>query len=495
MKKKALVTCLLIQVLFLTWSIPLQADAEEDKAHQKDARVLSLEECVRLAVYNSFEAKMAKLDLLIAETDLMPAVAVFDTILFGNVGYAEDKRQQVSVFAPDDNQTNTYSVGVTKELPTGTELTATWGDTRSWNNSAFITKNPSHNAELSLEARQPVGQNFFGYADRGSVTITKLAIMNAGLEEKDRIEALIADVERAYLEVLFAKKSLNVFRRILEKAKDLYEAQQKNYDLGLIERVDLYAAEGNVATRQAEVLVADNRYNRARENLKFLMNMNEGVRIILAEELASDPVDKDLSDCLKDAFENRRDYFIHKRDIEIKGLDLKIKENMKWPEIDLIGTLAMNGLEGEFNKAFGKTTTADNTYMFVGVEVTMPVENNLARGEYKKAKYEKEKAVVSLKETERKIITEIGNAYNDALAFQASVIFTKKALGLELSKFTEEEKRFKYGRSNAKRLIDYQQDLLRAALENARFILDQRKAKVDLERTMNIILKKYEDIL
>ncbi|MGB3081912.1 MAG: hypothetical protein WBB86_02825, partial [Candidatus Omnitrophota bacterium] len=125
MKKKALITFIVLFAYCFT--LPAVAETEREESLLEGARILSLEECIIYAVYNSFEAKMAKLDLLIAETELMPAVAVFDTILFGNAGYAEDKRQQVSVFAPDDNQTNTYSVGVTKELPTGTELTATWG--------------------------------------------------------------------------------------------------------------------------------------------------------------------------------------------------------------------------------------------------------------------------------------------------------------------------------------------------------------------------------
>ena len=432
-------------------SSPLIAEEEAVEPVQQDVRALSLEGCVGYAVYNSFEAKLAKLDLLIAETEIMPAIAVFDTILFGDVDYAEDKRQQSSVFAPDDNQTNIYSIGITKELPTGTELTAAWSDTRSWSNTPFVTKNPSHNAELTLEA--------------------------------------------TYIEVLYAKKALNIFRSILNAATDLYETQKRNYDIGLLERVDLYAVEGNVATREAEFLVAENNYNRARENLKLTMNMNEDVRIFTTDELVSDPAEEGLSDYMKTAFDNRRDYKISKREVKIRGLELKVADNMKWPEIDLVGTMAMNGLEGKFNHAADKSWVADNTYYSAGIEVSMPIENNLARGQYKKAKYEKEKALVNLKEVERTIITQVGNAYNDTIAFQASLIFTKKAVDFELSKYTEEEKRFKYGRSSMKRLIDFQQDLLRAALENARFLFDQRRSKVDLERTMNVLLGKYEETL
>ncbi|MGD2278687.1 MAG: TolC family protein [Candidatus Omnitrophota bacterium] len=498
MKKKSLITLFLIALsLFSQFCVAVSAQEQAEKADSRaqDVAVFSLEECVRFAVYNSFEVQMAKLDLLIAETDIMPAVAVFDTFLTGNIGYTEDKRQELSVFAPDNDQTNVYSVGASKKLPTGTELNATWSDTRTWSDTIFVTKNPAHNAELKLEARQPVGKNLFGYVDRGNVTITELAIMNADLETKDRIEALMADVERAYLNLVFAKKNQYIFERILQKATDLYENDKRSFDIGLLERVDLYNSEANVTRREAELLIAENNYKQAEENLKLIMNMGDNTHLISEEDLKTEPLEKDLSSCLKEAFENRRDYRISKRDVKIKGLDVKLKENMKWPEIDLVGTWAMNGLERKFGKAFGKTTVNDNSYYYAGVEVTIPVENNQARGEHKKAKFEKERALTRLKEVERTIITEVGNAFHDVLAYESSAVFTKKAVDLELKKLNEEEKRYKYGRSSTKRLIDYQQDLLRAALEHTRFVFDQRLSKVNLQRTMNVILKKYEEVL
>ena len=100
-----------------------------------------------------------------------------------------------------------------------------------------------------------------------------------------------------------------------------------------------------------------------------------------------------------------------------------------------------------------------------------------------------------MKETERTIITEVGNSYNDVLSYQASIEYITKAVVLQSEKLKEEEKRFNYGRSNTKRIIDYQQDLLRAENEEARYLLSHRISQVDLDRSMNTILEKYEDML
>jgi len=488
---------LMLIMIFLAGQIfyAQPASAQEELHVFPAPRPVSLVDCVWFAVYNSFEVKLARLDLYIAETGLMYSQAVYDTFLYGGASYIEDKRQQLSVFAPDDSQTNNYSAGVTKTLPTGTELTAELSDEREWTNTIFVSKNPAHNAELLLQFKQPVLKNTFGFVDRTNVSVTKLAIKNADLEMRDRIEALIADVEKAYWDLVFAKRRLEIFDGILEKARNLHETNRKNFDMGLIEKVDFVASEANLSQAEAEVLVVKNNYRRAEENLKLIMNQNAKNRITSAERFNGRYLDRDLPGCLKEAFEKRRDYKIRKRDIKINGLELSMKDNERWPEVDLTGSMSMNGLEGKFEKAMGKTTVVDNVYYYAGIEVSFPFENREAESEYLKAKYEKQSALVKFKQVERRIITEVGNAFRAVIAYENSIGFIKKAAVLESEKLKEEEKRYKYGRSNTKRIIDYQRDLLFAELEEARYLLNHMIAKVDLDRSMNIILGKYEDIL
>ncbi|MBD3378937.1 MAG: hypothetical protein GF408_00545 [Candidatus Omnitrophica bacterium] len=488
----------LLCFFFLVAVTPFPAAFSAEAPSGKDpeqVHVLSLVDCLNIALDNSFEVKMARLDLLIAETDLMYSNAVFDTVLFGNIGYTEDKRQELSVFSADDDQVNVYSAGISKKLPSGTEVSAVLTDTRYWDNSGFISKNPSHNAELQFEARQPIGKNFFGYADRAGVTMTALAVKNSDLASRDRIEQLLADTALSYTDLLFAKRSLDIYSDIYDRAEKLYGSIKKNYQIGISEKVDLLAAEANLANRKADLIIARNSYRDAMESLKLIMNLGEDVRILPEEGLSFEPLKAELSDCLEKAFRYRRDYRINKRDLEIRGIDLKVKKNALWPEIDLVGTFSMNGLEKDFSKAISKTTVADNTYYFGGVEFSWPLENRAARALSRKASREKEKAVLAIKRTERRIITQVGIAYEDTVAYGAGREFTRRAMGLQSEKLEEEEKNFLHGRSGTKRLIDYQQDLLFSELEDARALLNHRKAKVELFRKMNIILENFEEVL
>jgi len=492
---KALTIIFLIIALVLCPSGQMFGADEGKSLSLENWMILSLEDCVLFSIYNSFDVKLAKLDLYIAETDLLYSEAVFDTTFFGEVTYNEDKSQQLSVFSPDNTQINVYSAGLTKKIPTGTELTAMYSDTRSWNNSQFFTRNPAHNAQLTLEAKQPVGKNFFGYIDRNNITLTKLAIENADLDTQDKIEKHVAEVEKAYWRLVFRKKIVQIRSEILEKAEKLHEANKRNHDIGLIEKAELLASQANLIQRKTDLILAKNNYRKTEENLKLVMNLEDDFRIYPSAEFTGIDLAGSMEASLREAFANRRDYMARQRDIEIKKVNLKIKENQKWPEIDLVASMAMNGIDPKFAKAAGKTTVADNTNLFAGVEFSWPIENSAARSEYKKASHEKEKALFLMKKTERSIITEVVNAYRDVLTFNENLKNFEERVTLQSQKLDEEEKRFRHGRSSTKNLIDFQQDLLAAELSYALAMLDLAISDVDLERAKNALLSKYGEMI
>ena len=459
---------------------------------EPSAGTMPLNECVVFAIENSFEVKLAKLDLYIAETGLMYSEAIFDTLLSGGYRYSEDRRKQISTALSDYDYINSYYAGIEKTLPTGTDVSIDFTDKRARLQTDYAGIGFYHVPELSVTVEQPVGKNVFGFIDRSKVTLTSLAIENSGLETQDRIEELIANVEKAYWAAVFRKRSMGIYIGILEKAKKLHETNKSNYDIGIIEKVDFVASEANVAKREAEVIVAENGYRRAEENLKLIMNMEEVRRIAPCEKLSLHKIKKDLPDCLEISFKRRRDYEIAKRDAEIRGLDLKVKSNSRWPEIDFVASAALNGLNADVGDGMEAIARGSNPYYYVGIEFEVPLENSAAKSEYLAAKLEKEKSLVEIKSVERRIITEVGNAFRDVTSFEASLGHIMRAVVFQSEKLAEEEKRFNYGRSTTKTIIDYQQDLLRTELEETKYLYDHSVSRVNLERDMNVILPKYE---
>lgn len=486
MSAKKVITIFLI---FTVMCFNVSPACAEDKSEEELS--LSLEQCIQFAITNSYEVKLARLDFLIAQTDQLDAESIYDAMLEAEISYEKDKRQGSSSLSPSLTRTNTYSTKTTKTLPSGTELTFSLSDTRLWNDSSFVTVNPSHTAEAELEARQPIGKNIFGYIDRRDIAKTVLTIQNADLDTKEKIEALLAKIDKAYWEWAQAKKSLAIYRDLLERANELHLANTRNYDTGLIEKGDFLASQANVLIREKELLSAQNSYRRAEEKVKLLINLDAEEQIHPKDDLEYRAIDFLLEDCLVQAFKTRRDYLKAKRDIDIKNIVLETKANARWPEIDLVASLAANGVDSGFGRALNNITTDDNTDYYAGIEITIPFENRKAKAAFNKAQHNKEKAILSLKSIERAIVTEVGDAFRDYNTHNTSLDKLQEAMRLELEKLKEEEKRFQAARSSTKRLIDYQQDYLYAQLALASGLLDLEKARVNLEKALNIILKKH----
>jgi outer membrane protein TolC len=494
MRRVLTLILLFVSCVLTLEAYPGQREGVADLA-EEEGRGLLLEECIQIAAQNSFEVKLAQLDYLIAEQDMGIAESDFDTVISAKVGYEEDKRESASAFAADQKQTNTYSIGAAKKLTSGTEVTLSFDDSREWSNSAYVSKNPAHTAEVLLQVRQPIAENIFGYVDRRNIAVTKLSIQNADLATQDKIETVFADVEKAYWDWAFSKKAREIYKDILEKAKVLHEANSKNYDTGLIEKGDFLASQANVLIREKDLLIAGNKYRQAEGDIKLLMNIETAGDIYPGEALRYKELKFDLDGSLNQAFQKRPDYHQAKRKIEIENITLETKANQRWPEIDLVASMAANGVESKFDQAIDNITSEDNTDYFAGLEISMPLENNLARSEYKKAEHNKEKAILNLKKIEKTIVKEVSESFYNYITYEFNVHNLKKACELQYEKLKEEEKRFQYGRSNTKRLIDYQQDYLNAQLQLAGGLLDLELARIGLEKAISTILERYARML
>ena len=352
---------LIFSALFASIMAVMDVSAIDGAIDPTDAKLIGRQTCVGFALQYSFEVRLARLAYSISETDIRATEAMYDTYLSGAVTYSEDRRSFNSVFGAPLALSNVYSAAISKKFPTGTEINTSLNDVRSWNNSGFVVQNPAHTTELEVNARQPIARNAFGYNDRRTVSITKLAVMNSDAATQDSIESLISNVEKAYWTWVFYKRSLALYQGMYKKAKELEELNNRNFDLGRIEKGDMYAAKANVKTTEADLALAKNRYRDSEETLKGLINMDPLERLKPAETLEYNPSMYELQDCLLTALRSRRDYKIALRETEVKKINLEIKRNEKLPEIDLVGTFAANGIDSSPDEAANKMLSNNNT--------------------------------------------------------------------------------------------------------------------------------------
>ncbi len=484
----------LLSVMVVTFAVFIMGNGYARGSEQSRGEgviYLSLPEVIRRAIDNNLDVKLARFDALIKATDLPFREAIFDTILKTGVSYAEDRSKKSSILLGTKATEADYSLGLSKRLSSGTDIGLEFANKRVASDSSFTAFNPSYESTLKLSLVQPLGKNRGGLIDRGNIEITKLNIKNADSASLDRIETALASTEKAYWDLVLAYKELKIKKGMLKWAEDLFNLDKERIKTGLVEKTDLYASEANLRQSRIDLLIAQNEVQSAINRLKLEMNDSTPAKIVPREELKVGEGKFSLEAKLKEAFAYRRDYQRARNDIRAGDIQLKMKANSRWPQIDLVASLARNGLDPQYATALRDVFEEDNPTYFVGIRFSLPLGNRRARSEYKRTSLEKARALINLQKIERLIFTEVDEKVRAVKVNRERAKRQLKIEELQGLKLNAEEKRFKYGRSNSDTLIRFQGDLLQAKIAEVKSLVDYRKSLVDLERTQNTLLSKW----
>ncbi|MGE5280382.1 MAG: TolC family protein, partial [Deltaproteobacteria bacterium] len=314
---------------------------------------LTLEEATVFALENSLDVQIARFDAHAKQNDLPAALSLFDTYFTAQASYDDNQLKKSTSILGSRALNTDYALGLSKLLPTGTTVGLSLDHSRAYTNSAFASINPAHQALATLTLSQQLGRNFFGLIDRANIRITKLDIENSDWSSLDKIEAALASVQKAYWQLAYLNEELAIKRDMLDKAKDLFAAYEKQRALGLVEDPEYYGAEANVVDRENDLLGTADAIYAARNQLLLLLNQDARlVQITPADRMALVDDDVDLSAALKRAVGSRRDYKSALNDVEKKKLEVVVKKSSLWPEIDLKASFARNGLSRAYDKAW-----------------------------------------------------------------------------------------------------------------------------------------------
>lgn len=484
--KKPKLALLSLVILVFVYALAYAQDAVKDVS-------LAIGEVAEIALKNNFDIQLVKYDAYIKRNDLLEKESIYDALVSGSLKVTDNQMKPASTISGTKSLNNKYELGVSKKLPTGTTLSTAISNERNWTNSAFVTTNPSHNAKAKVGIKQEIARNFFGLIDRANIKITKIDIENSDFTTLEKIEQYLSETQKAYWKLALKKEELDIQKAMLKKAQELYNLHKNKQSIGLIEAPELLASEANVKERQNDVLLAENAFKVAMNDLLYKLNLDpEELRITPLDEFgqytSQEPV---YTDSLKKALMSRRDYLKEKNESEAKKIKLVMKKNNLWPEINLEVTFARNGLDQNYKKAIEGIGNEDNPEYYAGLSFSFALENNLAKSEFNKAKLEKARQILKLKSVECKVVVDIKDALDAFLSRINAQKNSREIANLHKKKLEAEEARFNSGRSDTDTLIRYQEDLLIAEVSLALAGYELKAAEIDLALKENTLLDKY----
>jgi len=496
-----------------------------------DQRTLTLEEAISMALENNNDIEVTRKNVKIAEFDLRAARGVFQPRLTGQTSFERSTTPNISIFSTNSETTQTTLVGnlgVAGFVPSfGTVLRADVTNQRLTTTNPISILSPQNNASLGFTITQPLFRGRAFDQNRRTIEIAKrnLALTDAQFRQKT-IDTIV-NVQRAYWDLVFALKNLQVQRDSVRDAKEQYEHNKRLVDEGQLAPIDIVAAETQVANFEQAVYDALNIVNQAENILKSLIaaNKNDGIwnqALTPVDTVDLRPPDTTLAEAVNSAMANRPELELNQVQKDINDIDRRYFSEQKKPQIDLVLGYNSAGVGGTQNPNFRSpfplpcqqdpnspacrqqlenlalltgnaySGVFDNRYPTyrAGLQINLPLFGDKTAGaQYGRTLVEGERLELQRAQIEQLIQVDVRNALQAVRTAEARLRAAAIARENSAKQYESERRKLDVGQSDIYKVLDRQTAYAAARSAELRAQTELNKAIADLQRATGNSLK------
>lgn len=533
------------QYRFQDRSLPELSRVGVDMMQQKP---LGLREALELALQNNKDIEVARQNTRIAEFDVTAARGAFQSRSVIQTFYERSTTPSASaIIAPDGSLTGSNFAANAQlnilEPKYGGQFQAEFNNSRLTNTSIVNTLNPQFSTNLNFQFTQPLLRNRRIDQNRRQIEISRRNLSLSDAQFRQRTIDVITNVQRAYWDLTFALKNLQVQRDSVRDAKNQLASNRRRAEVGLLAPIDVVAVETQVANFEQQVYDALNQVTIAENNLKNLIATSRtdelwAVSIVPTDQVEIDPPTLSLPDAVAEAVANRPELEQNQVSREINQIDQRFAREQTKPQIDFVANYNLAGLAGaellgansffgnsglttsRLNDVIGQVNTLNNaqglpdipvlppvvvqgapdnltggffnsiTNLFafryptlrLGVSFEFPFERRTAKAELGRSLVEGERLTTQRQQLEQNIQVEVRNALQFVRTAQARLRAAAIARENGEAQYASEQRKFDEAQSTTFLVLERQTQLATARGNELRAQTELNKAIADLQR-------------
>ena len=396
--------------------------------------LLTLQQAIASTVQNNLGVQQARLEEAMTQTDIIQAEAVFDTVLFAKGGYERSNIPQPTLdlsgggggsflLNPRADQKNAnLESGFEQRFATGGNLAVSTRMQRQefTDPNDQITPNPSYLNSVNLTLSQPLLRNFGTDVNLASLRLARNQDRRAlQLLRRSLLES-VARTEALYWQVFVARARLVSAEWLLKVGEDVRTLleRRRQYDTSLAQYAD---AVSKVEDRRASVIRAQRDLQRAVNELKRAMNdprlpVGGSETIVVVDTPVDQPLRCSVADSMATALAQNPTVSAALLSIDDGAIGVDVADNGRLPQLDLLTTGALYGLNSNFGDAWNDL--GDNDWIEYSVAATFrqPIGNRAAEAEYRRARLARSRAVIVYKTAVQGAVLDVRNALQEAYA-------------------------------------------------------------------------------
>ena len=512
---------------------------------------LSLKEAITMALENNKDIEVSRQNVRIAEFDLRSADGFYDPKFTGQTYYERATVPNVSIFSSVNKITTSSIVGnvgfqdYIKKTGTIFNVTANNQDVSSGNPLSVLS--PQYNSSLVFSVTQPLFRGRRFDQPRRTIEIAKRNLSLTDTQFRQRSIDIITNVQRAYWDLTYSLRNLQVQRDSVKDAKDQLTHNQRLVDEGQLAPIDIIAAETQVANFEQNVYSALDDVNRAENTLKNLIAEKQTAPIWSASIVPTDSVDLDapnttLPEALSLALQNRPEIEINNVQKDINEIDRKFYKDQAKPQIDLVASYTTSGIAGTANpnaiSIFSNNLTATTLNQIIplvnannptqppislitippqqtvstnltgsnfssftdllvnryptfraGVQFNLPLHNEVAKAQLGRALVQGEQLSTQREQIAQNIQVDVRNALQSVRTAEARLRTAAISRENSRKQYESEQRKLDAGQSNIYTVLDRQTALTTAKSAELRAQTELNKAIADLQKATGNSLK------
>ncbi|NBB78582.1 MAG: TolC family protein [Verrucomicrobia bacterium] len=445
---------------------------------------LSLEEAVLLGLRHNHELRIEQLEPVIAGAFERTERGEFDPELFGEVNFSEESvsetdRATQGQFDVEGKDAEAI-VGLRQRLPTGTEVELTAGTDRSTS-----TRSPEQQSvRFGLTVTQQLLRGFGPAVGLASLRQARLDTLASVSELRGFAEALIANIETAYWELVLANESILVFQKSLEVAEAQLSDIETRIDVGQISEKEAAAARADVALAKQDLIDAESAQRVRRYELirriypKLPLSATMNFRATTKPDVEAIAI-PDAGERVRLALQSRPEIKEAEYRIQRGELETVVTRNGRLPELAFFVNLGKSGFATTFQESF-REVDGPNYEARVGIQFSQSLGNRSARARDDIARAtlrQSEEALANLRSLVR---YDVLLALNELERAQKQMTASSNTRRYRQETFEAEQDRFEVGNATALEVSRTQRDLVESQIAEIEARVAYQLAKIQL---------------
>ncbi len=490
---------------------------------EKDGTALrmTLTDLTKLALQNNLDIAISDTNEELYEQRIRQAYGPYDPVLTWTPGVQSrrnpnTRRDNAATGGDPYNQTKqlAWNVRYEQSVPTGGTFTAQLNSNRSDTNQAFALFNPQYGTSWVAQFTQPLLRNRRIDQNRGTIKLANLDLKLNDSQFKQKVMDTVARIQGFYWDLIGAIRDYEIRRESVRLAQISLDNNRKKVDIGTLAPIAITEAQAELASREVDLIVAEERINTVENSLRNLISNDRNAEIwrqtiVPTETPEFKEYKVELFQAIETALANRP---------ELEQLSLRMDQNdisyslsndrKKW-QLDLIGQFGTVGAAGPQTFSNGipqvpdvlvggpfhayKVMVTEGFYnWFVGVTIQIPFRNRAMEAQMAQYKVQKRQMLMNQRVAEQQIQTEIRNAVQTIETNKKRVDTARVARELAKEQLEGEEKRFQAGLSENFRVLDRQRGLSQAQGVELQALIAYKKSIIDLQKAMYTLLESND---